>query len=153
VSDVNVSFALKVGSELVREEDLPSGDKIDGLTSREGLFGALVIEVDGEEIVRESHWDRLDAVLEHVLEAIDEAESGAEGVAEFPNTRLELTIREGIDDDMHELEFDETVVQVKLDAFRTAVIDCVDRLVELVDEVTERPPPALRRLRALVRED
>jgi hypothetical protein len=151
VSEVIVNFALKIGSELVREEDLPEPSELDVLASEDGIYGALVVEIDGEEIVRETHWDRIDAVLEHLIEAIDEAEEGNEGVAEFPDTRLELVIREG--EEEAEVEFDDTVVQVNLDDLRGAVLDCIERLVELAEERGERLSSHLRRLRAMVRDD
>ncbi len=84
MSDVQVCFALSLGSDLIREEDLPSASELATLDSPDGIFGALVVDVDGTEILDERYWDRLDVVLEELIRALNEASRGHEALATFP---------------------------------------------------------------------
>lgn len=153
MTEIEISFALALGSELVREEDIGEDADLSSLGAKDGVFGALVVDADGEEILDERYWDRLDLVLEHFLEALDEAADGNEGVAEFPETRVEVVIRPSDDDESEvELEVEDTVVTVSARDLRASLTQCVERLVDRFDDVSGPVSKHIDRLRSMIAE-
>ena len=129
VQEIQVSFALMIGSDLVRETDLPSPLAPQGTDA--GIDGALILSIDGNERINERYWDRLDALFLHLLDSLDEVREGQSSIAHFPDTRLELKLRP--QDDLIRMELEYIEFDAPLESFCQAVTQCAQRLVNLGD--------------------
>ena len=146
--DVNVTFALKVGSETLREEDLPPATDLGEALVGGTLHGALIVEIDGEEVLGEDTWDQLDAVLESFIEAVVEVREGHEAEVSFPETHTEVVLMPagaGEEGDVV-LEVERTRVYVDSTALEDALYDCASRLLARFAEAGEALTPPLQRL-------
>lgn len=93
MTEVRVSFALSLGADFVREEDLPEPAVLrHDLHPDAGLDGALVVAVDGREVLDERYWDRLDVALPRLIAGLEAARAGQPQVVELPDTRLEVEL-------------------------------------------------------------
>jgi hypothetical protein len=127
--DILVSFALMIGSDLVRETDLPS--PLAPLGTETGIDGALILSIHGNERINERYWDRLDTLFLHLLDALEEVRQGRTSIAHFPDTRLELKLSPHGDIIRLELEYVE--FDAPLEPLYQAVTQCAQRLVNLGD--------------------
>jgi len=125
--EIQVGFALMIGSDLLREESLPS--PLPTVGTEAGIDGALILSIHGEERINERYWDRLDALILHLIDALDEVRDGKESIAHFPDTRLELKMSPHGESVQLELEYVE--FGAPLEAFYQEVMGCAQRLVQL----------------------
>ncbi len=147
--DVNVTFALKVGSETLREEDMPPAADLGEALAGGTLHGALIVEIDGEEVLGEDTWDQLDTVLESFIEAVVEVREGHEAEVSFPETRTEVVLMPSAgsaEEGDVVLEVERTRVYVDSTALEDALFDCASRLLARFVEAGEALTPPLQRL-------
>lgn len=92
MSDVRVSFAVVLGADFVREEDLPEPAVLRHDLHEGGIDGALVVSIDGHEVLDERYWDRIDVALPRLITGLEAAREGTPAVVELPDTRLEIAL-------------------------------------------------------------
>ena len=85
---VDVTFSLVLGSSIVPEDKLPTPLALDA--EREGVDGALVLQVGEETLLDERYWDRLDECLVGLLQGLVAVQEEQHATVVFPDTRLEI---------------------------------------------------------------
>jgi hypothetical protein len=126
-SEIQVQFALMIGSDLIRESALPSA--LPTVGTSDGIDGALIVNLDGKEWINERYWDRLDGLLNHLLDALEEALEGRESIALFPDTRVELGITPK-GDRVH-MTLENIPFEAPLQPFYQEIVGCARRFLEL----------------------
>ena len=145
---VSAQFALTVGSEILREDKLPS--PLPSLGTPEGIDGALILQIGDHPFIDERYWDRVDALLAGTLAAVRSARAGVPGEAEFPDTRVVLSIS-SVDGDTLRLTLENVSVDAPTAALESALVACGQRLLTRAGSLAGTP--ALRKLADLVAGD
>jgi hypothetical protein len=145
VSDVRVSFALLVGADFVREAELPEPIVLRADLADDGVDGAIVVEVEGREVVDERYWDRLDATIARLVEGLEAARTEERVTVELPDTRLEVTLeRQG---DQVLVDYQERRFTAPLLPLTEELRRCGERLVRLLEDAFGTLPEHYEELR------
>lgn len=132
MSDVHVSFALGLGADFVREADLPEPAVLRQDLREGGIDGAVIVTVDGREVLDERYWDRLDQALPRLIDGLEAVRETVLVTVELPDTRLEVTLT--VHGDQVHVDLQERAFDAPHAALLTELRRCARRLALLLED-------------------
>jgi hypothetical protein len=140
---VHLDFALVVGSELLRADEVdPSDPQVRSILETPPFDGAWLITVDEDELLDENLWDRLDVILLDIarkLRKLGSAPSKASIV--FPDTRATVRFERDAEGTLT-LRHEGNEVTCSFEDFKAAAEEMASRFADLVRKSTGRLPAA-----------
>lgn len=144
MSDVRVTFAVGLGADFVREEDLPEPAVLRQDLREGGIDGALIVSVGGRELLDERYWDRLDQALPRLIDGLEAVRETVEVTVELPDTRLEVAL--SLTGDVVRLDLQERAIEAPHAALLTELRRCARRLALLLEDAFGDLPEACAEL-------